>query len=131
MSLIALRDMRLRGMRPAAVALVTRDCPKPWPWLHDDPAIVWLPQRADVRAHDLRPLVGLSVTALVDDVKRRTEEVMQAVQDARGVLVGIADGQRAIVLDAHPWSPLAQYDDEWRDLAGRELTVRQQLFWSM
>ena len=34
MSLIALRDMRLRGMRPAAVALVTRDCPKPWPWLH-------------------------------------------------------------------------------------------------
>jgi hypothetical protein len=47
-SLQTLRDMRLARLRPAAVTLVLRDCPKPWPWLRDDPAVVWLPQRADV-----------------------------------------------------------------------------------
>ena len=66
MSLQTLRDIRLQRLRPPQVELVTMSCPRPnWRWLLEDPAIVWLPAGSDVRAHDLRPLVGLPVTALV------------------------------------------------------------------
>ena len=80
MSLQTLRDIRLQRLRPPQVELVTMSCPRPnWRWLLEDPAIVWLPAGSDVRAHDLRPLVGLPVTALVDDLERRRSEVGEAV----------------------------------------------------
>ena len=59
MSLETLRELRRSGLRPHAVTLVTKACPKPqWRWLADDPTRVYLPQASDVRSHDLRPLVG-------------------------------------------------------------------------
>ena len=132
MSLETLRALRLARLRPPAVTLVLRDCPKPWPWLRDDPAVVWLPQRADVRSHDLRPLVGLPVTALVDDLTRRADEVRQAVTDAGGVLVGIADGERAEVLDAHPWAQYADvFDGDWRIQVAPVLVSDRNRFWRM
>lgn len=132
MSLQSLRTLRLQRLRPARVSLVLRDCPQPrWKWLLDDPAIVWLSPLSDARAHDLRPLVGLQVAALVDDLGRRADEVRQAVIGAGGLLIGMADGERAIVADEHPWSPLSMYGDEWRSMAADELLDRRYLFWSM
>ena len=132
MSLATLRDMRLARLRPAAVTLVLRDCPRPWPWLRDDPAVVWLPQRADARSHDLRPLVGLPVTALVDDLERRRSEVGEAVAAVGGVLIGIADGERAEVLNAHPWAQYADvFDGDWRIQVAPVLVSERNRFWRM
>ena len=129
MSLETLRALRLARLRPPAVTLVLRDCPKPWAWLRDDPSVVWLTPRADVRSHDLRPLVGLPVTALVDDFTRRAAEVRQAVADAGGVLVGIADGERAEATESHHW---AQHrPDDWRELAAPVLLADHYHFWSV
>ena len=103
MSLETLRYLRLSGLRPRAVYLVTKACPKPhWRWLLEDPARVYLPQEADVRAHDLRPLVGLPVTALVDDLRRRREQVIEALREVNAKLIGICDGVDAEVIDEHP-----------------------------
>ena len=132
MSLDTLRHMRLQRKRPASVKLVTRDCPRNWVWLLDDPAIVWLPQRTDVRAHDLRPLVGLQVTALVDDVQRRVDQVTQAVADVGGVLVGIADDRSAIVTDDHPWAnDMAALTDDWREMVAPVLVSDRNFLWRM
>lgn len=122
MSLQSLRSVRLAGLRPESVKLVLRDCPKPhWLWLRDDPAIVWVSERLDVRSLDLRPLVGLSVTALVDDLERRRAEVVEAVDSVGGVLVGMADGKRGEYLADHPWP----------DLAAQTLVIDQKHFWSI
>ncbi len=132
MSLQTLRDMRLARLRPAAVTLVLRDCPKPWPWLRDDPAVVWLPQRADVRSHDLRPLVGLPVTALVDDLDRRMSQVREAVAGVGGVLLGIADEDRALVTDQHPWAVIGEKfsDPNWRQLVAPAMVSDRNFYWS-
>lgn len=122
MSLRSLRSVRLAGLRPESVALVLRECPKPhWLWLRDDPAIVWVSQRLDVRSLDLRPLVGLSVTAFVDDLKRRRAEITEAVDAVGGVLVGMADGERGEYLLEHPWP----------DLAAQTLVIERRHFWSI
>ncbi|HMM72839.1 MAG TPA: hypothetical protein PKC22_11595 [Rhodocyclaceae bacterium] len=133
MSLQTLRDIRLQRLRPPQVELVTMSCPRPnWRWLLEDPAIVWLPAGSDVRAHDLRPLVGLPVTALVDDLERRRSEVGEAVAAVGGVLIGIADGERAEVLDAHPWAQYADvFDGDWRIQVAPVLVSDRNRFWRM
>ena len=129
MSLATLRDIRLIRKRPAAVLLVTLDCPRKWSWLRDDPAIIWLPKQSDVRSHDLRPLTGLPVTALVDSVDKRDAEVREALGSVGAVLRGIADGQRAVVTDEHPWSKHASA--HWRDAAAAFMLSERNQFWSM
>lgn len=132
MSLKSLRDLRMGGLRPAHVRLVTLDCPKPWPWLRDDPSIVWLPPRCDVRSHDLRPLVGLPVDALVDNLDRRVKQVQEAVENAGGVLCGVADGGAALVTDRHPWKAHeGTLGSAWRDGAAHLLVGEQIFFWSV
>ena len=103
MSLETLRAARRARLRPAGVFLLTRECPRPqWRWLLDDPSCVWLPERSDVRAHDLRALTGLPVTALVDDLRRRREQVIEALREVNAKLIGICDGVDAEVIDEHP-----------------------------
>lgn len=122
MSLQSLRELRLRRLRPAMVSLVTMDCPRPqWLWLRDDPALVWLPQRSDVRAHDLRPLTGLPVEALVDCVERRAVQVRAALEAVGATLVGIADKRVAQATEDHPW---ANRHPQWREGAQRLLLLR-------
>lgn len=121
MSLETLRSVRRQRLRPEGVFLVLRDCPRPWPWLLDDPAIVWLSPRQDVRAHDLRPLVGLPVTALVDSLTKRRAEVIEAVGQAGGHLVGIADNREGEFL----------HDHAWPDLAAQALVTDQRFFWNV
>lgn len=117
MSLETLRYLRLSGLRPRAVYLVTKACPKPhWRWLLEDPARVYLPQEADVRAHDLRPLIGLPVTVLVDDLAKRREQVMEALASVSATLVGICDGATAECASDHPWPTEAERAllSDWR-----------------
>ena len=117
MSLETLRYLRLSGLRPRAVYLVTKACPKPhWRWLDDDPTRVYLPQATDVRAHDLRPLFGLPVTVLVDDLAKRREQVMEALASVNATLVGICDGVTAECESDHPWPTEAEKAllSDWR-----------------
>ena len=95
MSLETLRYLRLSGLRPRAVYLVTKACPKPqWRWLDDDPTRVYIPQATDVRAHDLRPLFGLPVTVILDrdgqEVARLTGGADWNSDSARAILAAIA-----------------------------------------
>lgn len=130
MSLQSLREQRLSGKRPAKVALVLRDCPKPnWLWLRDDPAIVWLSPRADVRSHDLRPLVGIQVAAMLDSLGNRLSQVREAVLSAGGVLLGAADGRESAIEDAHPWSSIG--DGSWRARAGAVMVLDRNFYWSL
>lgn len=132
MSIASLRELRLARLRPAGVKLVTLDCPRPrWRWLLDDPEIVWLPSRTDVRAHDLRPLIGLEVTAFVDSLDRRSAEVCEAVESAGGVLIGIADGEQAQVMDRHPWSRYANSLEDWRELVAPWLVYERNTIWEL
>lgn len=132
MSIASLRELRLARLRPARVKLVTLDCPRPrWRWLLDDPEIVWLPSRTDVRAHDLRPLIGLEVTAFVDSLDRRSAEVCEAVESAGGVLIGIADGVQAQVMDRHPWSQYANSLGDWRELVAPWLVYERNTIWEL
>ena len=122
MSLQSLRDLRLRGLRPAQASLVLMDCPKPtWRWLRDEPSLVWLSPRSDVRSHDLRPLTGLPVEALVDCIDRRGQQVKTALEQVGATLIGMADKHRAEVTDKHPW---AGRHPEWQEGARRLLALR-------
>ena len=117
MSLETLRELRRSGLRPHAVTLVTKACPKPqWRWLADDPTRVYLPQASDVRSHDLRPLVGLKVTALVDDLGKRRAQIVEAMADVKAVLIGICDGSVAECIADHPWPAEAEkvLFSDWR-----------------
>ena len=117
MSLETLRELRRAGLRPHAVTLVTKACPKPqWRWLADDPSRVYLPQETDVRSHDLRPLVGLKVTALVDDLGKRRAQIVEAMADVKAVLIGICDGSDAECIADHPWPSEAEkvLFSDWR-----------------
>lgn len=132
MSLSSLRDLRLSRMRPAGVTMITADCPRPhWKWLLDDPSLVWLSGRTDVRSHDLRPLVGLEVKAFVDDVRRRSAEVREAVAGAGGVLIGIADGESAEVTELHPWSRYESALEDWRELVAPWMVVERNSIWEL
>ena len=134
MSLETLRAARRARLRPAGVFLLTRECPRPqWRWLLDDPSCVWLPERSDVRAHDLRALTGLPVTALVDDLGAREVEVREAVASVGAVLAGIADGQRAVVTEHHPWAANAEQiaGAGWSDLVGPALVSDRNFHWSL
>ena len=117
MSLETLRELRRAGLRPRAVTLVTKACPKPqWRWLADDPSRVYLPQASDVRSHDLRPLVGLKVVALVDSLDKRRAQVIEAMADVKAVLLGICDGSAAECIADHPWPAEAEkvLMSDWR-----------------
>lgn len=134
MSLQTLRELRLMRKRPRQVDLVTMDCPRPdWRWLRDDPSMVWLPASTDVRAHDLRPLVGLPVLAMVDSLARRLDEVRQAVGAVGGLLLGVADGEHAWVADGHPDEAMsAQFaDPQWREVIGAGMVIERNLFWDI
>lgn len=132
MSLDALRSIRRQRLRPPEVFLVTRECPRPdWHWKRDDPQALWLSPRRDLRAYDLRAIVGLPVTALVGDLERERTGVVDVVAEAGGVLVGVADAFRAEVTDAHPW---ARYADllgpDWRAQVAPVLLAFHYCFWS-
>lgn len=117
MSLETLRELRRSGLRPHAVTLVTKACPKPqWRWLADDPTRVYLPKASDVRSHDLRPLVGLKVVALVDSLDKRRAQVIEALTDVKAQLVGICDGADAECMTDHPWPAEAEkvLMSDWR-----------------
>lgn len=119
MSLQSLRETRLRGLCPPEVFVVQRACPRPdWRWLRDDVQVVWMSPRRDVRAYDLRPLVGLSVVALVERLAEGLTTVAPAVKRAGGKLVGMADGADARVWRRHPWARRLHElaGDEWAEL---------------
>jgi len=132
MSLETLRSIRRQRLRPTEVFLVTRDCPRPdWRWKLDDPQAIWLSPRRDLRSYDLRAIVGLPVTALVADLAREKYAVADAVSDAGGVLVGVADAFKAEVTDAHPWARYAGLlGPGWRALVAPVLLADHYRFWS-
>lgn len=123
MSLQSLRALRLEGMRPRSAYLLTMDCPKPWPWLRDDPSLVWVSPRADVRSHDLRPLVGMPVVALVDSLRARKAEVIEAVESAGGVLAGIAGSDGA---ESYEYP---ERGEPWPALLAEILMYERSMFW--
>lgn len=132
MSLETLRALRRERLRPAEVYLVTRECQRPdWRWKRDDPQALWLSPRRDLRAYDLRAIVGLPVTALVGDLERERTGVVDAVADAGGVLVGVADAFNAEVTDAHPWAKYAGLlGPNWRAQVAPVLLADHYRFWS-
>lgn len=132
MSLETLRVIRRDRLRPPEVFLVTRECPRPgWRWKLDDPQALWLSPRRDLRAYDLRAIVGLPVTALVGDLERERTGVVDVVANAGGVLVGIADAFKAEVTDAHPWARYAGLlGPGWRALVAPVLLADHYRFWS-
>lgn len=134
MSLSTLRALRVKGCRPSEVFVVQRECPKPeWRWLRDDVQVVWLSARRDVRAYDLRPLVGLNVVALVNDLDDGLKCIVPAVKHAGGHMIGIADGRWAKVWKRHPWAhrlhELAGH--EWADLIKPALIADHNTFWGL
>ena len=133
MSLETLRALRRERLRPAEVYMVTRECPRSdWRWLRDDPQAIWLSPRKDMRAYDLRPIVGLPVTALVGNLERERVAVAGAVADAGGVLVGVADAFNAEVTDAHPWAKYADLlGPGWRAQVAPVLLADHYRFWSI
>lgn len=132
MSLETLRSIRRERLRPDGVFLVTRECPRPdWRWKLDDPQALWLSPRRDLRAYDLRAIVGLPVTALVGDLERDRTGVVDVVANAGGVLVGIADAIHAEVTDAHPWAQYAGLlGPDWRAKVAPVLLADHYRFWS-
>ncbi len=132
MSLESLRELRRQRLRPEGVFLVTRECPRPdWRWKLDDPQAIWLSPRRDLRAYDLRVIVGLPVTALVADLERERVAATDAVASAGGVLVGIADAFNADVTDAHPWAKYAGLlGPDWQAQVVPLLLAFHYCFWS-
>lgn len=109
MSLESLRNLRRSGKKPLRVSLVTMECPRPtWLWLRDDPTIVWIPRSHDVRAHDLRALVGTEVVAMVDSLSKRRNEIAAAMDEVGATLAGIADQEVAEWCLPHPYPELAE-----------------------
>lgn len=134
MSLKTLRSLRLSGRCPADVIVVERDCPHPeWRWLRDDVQLVWLSPRKDVRAYDLRPLVGLQVVALVERLADGMKSVVPAIKHAGGQLIGAADATSARVWRRHPWAARLRElaGDEWADLIKPVLVAEHSTFWSI
>ena len=86
-----------------------------------------------MRAHDLRALTGLPVTALVDDLGAREVEVREAVASVGAVLAGIADGVSAIVTEHHPWAANAEQiaGAGWPDLVAPALVSDRNFHWSL
>ena len=74
-----------------------------WLWLRDDPTIVWIPRSHDVRAHDLRALVGTEVVAMVDSLSKRRNEIAAAMDEVGATLAGIADQEVAEWCLPHPY----------------------------
>ena len=66
--------------------------------------------------HDLRPLVGLKVVALVDSLDKRREQVIEALSEAKAQLVGMCDGTNAECMTEHPWPAEAEkvLISDWR-----------------
>lgn len=134
MSLTTLRALRVKGCRPSDVFVVQRECPKPeWRWLRDDVQVVWLSPRRDVRAYDLRPLVGLHVIALVGNLADGLEHVAPAVKKAGGRLIGMADATDAKVWTRHPWAQRLHElaGQEWADLIKPALIADHNTFWRL
>ena len=123
MSLQSLRAMRLDRLRPRSAYLLTMDCPSPWAWLRDDPSLVWVSPRTDVRSHDLRPLVGMPVVALVDSLATRRDEVTEAVEAAGGVLTGIAGADGA---ESYEYPDRG---DPWPAVLAEMLMFERGMFW--
>ena len=124
MSLQSLRAMRLERQRPRSAYLLTMDCPHPeWSWLKDDPSLIWLSPRADVRSHDLRPLVGMPVVALVDSLAARRQQVTEAIEAAGGVLAGIAGADGAESYE------FPDRKDPWPELLAQGLMIEKNMFW--
>lgn len=134
MSLTTLRNLRRSGMRPVDVFVIQRECPRPeWRWLRDDVQLVWLSPRKDIRAYDLRPLVGLQVVALVERLADGMKRVAPVIKRAGGQLVGMADGSEAKVWKRHPWAPRLQElaGNEWADLIRPILVADHRVFWKL
>ena len=94
MSLQSLRNLRLQRLRPTlGISLLTRACPWPhYDWYEQDPTKVWVPG-PDVRAYDLRALTGLKVTAFVESVALRREQVAAALEAVGAKYFAITDGK--------------------------------------
>lgn len=118
MSLQALQSLRRDGLRPSHVSVVAWECPVDrWAWWREDPAIVWLPARQDLRAHDLRALVGINVDVFVDDIDSRRDQVKAAIYRSGAKLAGVTDGRAAFVSKRHEWAAHADASPWWEEAA--------------
>lgn len=102
MSLAHIRRIREAHGKPGIVSVIIGPAPA---WLADDPIVVHIGERADLRTLDWLPLVGLWVTVHhTDDNHDRALAVADCLERAGAKLFGFASkhGAHALTADKTP-----------------------------